>query len=278
MSSKLEVKFDAATTTYWFVIPEGWVIVHTARDVFATHWDSGQPDTAALQITLWSSEHVAAYTTKEAVDGRWVYDADYRNGVDYRCVVPGVNAIEEQIAEWEAYKAASRYVTKILDVASKSYYLEHGAVVDVVKGRKVPKGAYEVTKVGEGQYGLFINLRNDKGQTFAYVAQPNIEVRPQFVKTFGESQLTEYAPHAAFLSKLIDSEFQDKTTWLVFADYIEDHDEIPSHAVPGYGEPTFATAQFANALRRIIDGGTIHKLPKYKGVGFRFELRGGLPI
>lgn len=64
-------------------------------------------------------------------------------------------------------------VKRIRDEIERNNKVSVGDTVEVFKGRKVPKGNYEVAKIGTGQYGEYYNLRDASGKWHNFISVDN---------------------------------------------------------------------------------------------------------
>lgn len=150
--------------------------------------------------------------------------------------------------QWEAYTAEReewvKWFRTVADVDNEifegvnGYRCERGDTVEVFRGRKCPRGVWEVTHVGHGQYGQFAHLRNERGDLVRFVSPENFRILPECLKAKRKAEVMKRCPEGhgetvwAFL--FADSptgEFSaEKLPFL--CDYIEDGrlGEVPSAA------------------------------------------------
>jgi hypothetical protein len=141
---------------------------------------------------------------------------------------------EEVLEEYKEHssnvRCVKRWMNDIDNVAHKAYDIGHGRTVEVFKGRKVPKGIYEVTKYGNGNYGFYVNLRDRDGKFYNFVSEDNVRVIPQ--ESDIKQALKNESPNSKLGEALWDFVFSKITnlkSWahyetelLVMCDYIED--------------------------------------------------------
>lgn len=168
---------------------------------------------------------------------------------------PDVDATEDDRRLARAYDTARSYVAKVYATAERAHYIEQGTVVEVVRGRKAPKGRYEVSAHRQGNYGPCVNLRTKDGKFINYVSVENVRVVPDYARVFsGESRSPEYV---ALITKVAEEGFTP-TAWGILADWCEEHNRVWGGANGG------VTAEdFAYALRRITSGPDAPKLSTY---------------
>lgn len=166
-------------------------------------------------------------------------------------VEPDETATPEDRAENEAYLAAQTFVKNILRSAEDAHKIQQGRAVEVYKGRKCPKGVYEVVSHRQGNYGPYVNLRDAAGKYYNYVSVENVRPVPDYAAAF-KTKDTE--PVLGILVKTAEDGFS-ATGWGILADYIEEHEVriLEGRAV--------TAAAFADALRRVTAEGT--KLSTY---------------
>lgn len=269
----LTIAFDAANQSYTFTLPAGYVIIAVTDSVYESHWDSGHPDTPAKVFTLWSDDLAHHFEAKEAVSPRtrYVEDADGRivninSAITCRCIVPEVNATDDQVLAYQSALAAEAYIKDILDVASNALSVVKGSIVEVFKGRKVPKGNYKVEFLGAGQYGDFAHLLTlDGKKRFSFVSTENLKPVPDYVAALNTTKrYTEYDWENKFLAAIASSGFTDKTAWLVLADYIQDGNLPFSHD----GRDDIDPALFARRFRIIGQQEDVLVQDAYSGRSF----------
>lgn len=134
-------------------------------------------------------------------------------------------------AAWEAEQtrvaqiaAHARYyrgaVQKQID---NEHTVRQGKLVEVVKGRKVPKGRdYWVSYVGEGDYGPYANLRSKEGKAYSFVSLGNLEVQPDWKYVFLPSSFG-FSESPTVLG-LLRSYAAGECEWDIVCDAIADQD------------------------------------------------------
>jgi hypothetical protein len=166
---------------------------------------------------------------------------------------PDANATDEDRAENTAYLAAHDFVKNVLAAAETAHRIEQGRTVEVHKGRKCPKGRYEVTAHRQGNYGPYVNLRTPDGKYHNYISVENVRVVPDYATAF---RTKDTAAILGLLVKTAEEGFSP-TAWGVLADYIE---EFEVAVLEGRGVPP---AAFADALRRVTAAPDAPKLSTY---------------
>lgn len=260
----LEEVFDFANRTYSYEVRGDAKIVRLEQDWYKAHWDSGFPDTLAVLIVLWDGRETWTEKRPASHHDRYVREHTVLDYSDSRCYVkdgrttevtfgylaPAITATTEDVERMDANLAARQWIKKTLEAASEALKLGVGVAVEVVKGRKVAKGEYEVTRHDIGQYGPYVNLRDAAGKEYKYVSVSNVEVtKPDFARVF-DNAFRPDAAERAFNLKLAENGFQDRIDWLVIADYIEEHDYIPSSVDSSGGR--YVAQYFAEAIRRLV--------------------------
>lgn len=257
---------------YTYAPDAGEVVINVSRDVFTAHWDSGWPDTPAVNIQYWTGkavESVKLHADRHLFDDEKVeklvtpvtnYGADSKpysytttdeTLSNYRRYSDVAIAVSPEIIERvAAYNAAVNYLKDVLDIAATAYKLDTTRTVSVVKGRKVPKGSgYHVTFHGIGNYGAYVNLQGKDGVLHKYVNVSNIEIEPDFEFEFTRrARFSVTGPEREFLRKMYDSRFEERTAWLVYADFIADTETLPE-SVAEQCNPVY----FAESLRVLVE-------------------------
>jgi hypothetical protein len=165
-------------------------------------------------------------------------------------IPPDVDATDRDRQLDAAYFAAQSIIAEAHRAYTQSHYIVRGMKVDVVKGRKVPKGRYEVTDHRLGNYGPYVDLRDDAGKVYRYVAIDNLKVVPNLDDEFGRSSTFRRVHPAfpAFAARVAEAKFT-ATAWGILADWVEDTEIVPSSG--GY-----AAEDLAAALRRLTAAGS----------------------
>ena len=158
--------------------------------------------------------------------------------------MPTPNATEADRRAHTAWIAARAYISTVYDLAEAAHMIQRGVTVEVVRGRKVPKGKYEVADHANGQHGPYVNLRDGSGIYHRYVAVGNVRVLADYKKEFrkkcrrnGEVEMLTMVAESGWTA----------AAWGILADYAEDNDWRVSS-----GNNELSGAEFAIALRGIV--------------------------
>jgi hypothetical protein len=165
-------------------------------------------------------------------------------------IPPDVDATDRDRQLDAAYFAAQSIIAEAHRAYTQSHYIVRGMKVDVVKGRKVPKGRYEVTDHRLGNYGPYVDLRDDAGKVYRYVAIDNLKVIPNIEANFRLSPVFQKAHESfpTFIARVAEEKFS-ATAWGILADWVQDTEIVPSSG--GY-----AAEDLAAALRRLTAAGS----------------------
>lgn len=240
-------------------------IVKAEHSRWESHWDSGQPDTPAVEITYWTGTDLGyakfgvgakdrqtlaevCPDTWDKAKERWVTNPTWANSeFTLHFTLPTAN-----------------YINHVRQRATNAHKIEVGCTVMVTKGRKVPKGLYEVTKFADGQYGPYVNLRDGTGktsQTYNYVATGNVTVVPNHESWFfspvglsrGGPFTSEGTAEAKFIRAMFKDDFTDPTVWLVYADHIAEFGLPESMTARGPSAwDDLYPGDFADAVRHFV--------------------------
>lgn len=158
--------------------------------------------------------------------------------------MPTPNASPAEIAAAGAYSAAYAMLKEVFDTAEKAHYIKPGVtLVEVIAGRKVPKGTYLVTKHYNGSYHPCVDLANENGRAYDYrfVNVENVKVIPNYKKAFKANPKTAHNALVPFFVAMMTEGIE--TGIGILADFIEN------------SEFTFknghSATDFANALREL---------------------------
>lgn len=253
------------TNKWTYTVDPKLARVLSVRDsVYEAHWDSGHPDTPAVTVTLWDGSK--EWEEKAAIGSRY-------EGLEWTCgYVIGkpddlpllgyqqveVNATDEDVARHAAYLLAFDYFRSICEVATAAHLIRQGEIVEVFKGRKVPKGRYEVVKHGEGQFGAYVDLRDDEGKSYRYVAVGNVKVVPNYAARLDyHARFRHDDEERQFLLTLAKNDFTSHQDWIVFAEWIESRGVLPGslRGVDGDKNADVPVSYFAEYLDRLIASG-----------------------
>lgn len=144
--------------------PENTVVLSVMAYRWEAHWDSGQPDTDGWKVWLWDGIRA---TVVDCFDE----------------VAPTVTASTEDIRNHAVVSALSTFLHNVRKSAESALYVNVGSQVEVYKGRKTPKGRYEVVKHALGDYGPYVNLRDPSGKYYSFVSMNNVRVIPNYIPT-----------------------------------------------------------------------------------------------
>jgi len=98
--------------------------------------------------------------------------------------------------------------------------VRQGDTVEVYKGRKAPKGRYEIVAMGNGNYGPYYNLRDASGKWYSYISVDNcrkVDVAPANVEASCPDE-------EAFIRALI-VKLDDMATIGAYADWLTENGE-----------------------------------------------------
>lgn len=162
--------FDRDDAAKWTTTHEGRVLAfqNVSVRVSSDHAmiDSGE----RVEVTIWDGTHVVR---------RHEYP-------DWEAIQVQVDAGPETLATVAEYNSVQSWFRKVLGGYYKltrpvflsrelGDFLDVGDRVDVVRGRKVPKGTYHVAHIGENDWGPFVHLQSEAGRLFRYVNRENLE-------------------------------------------------------------------------------------------------------
>jgi hypothetical protein len=123
-------------------------------------------DDSDFYAVVWDAEKAEPREVMYATTRGWTY----RNSAT-------VDATPEVAAAYAAYTAARRAEYMAFREAQEAARVEKGKTVEVVRGRKVPKGTTgTVIWVGSGRYGERVGVKDAAG-TVHWTAASNVEVR-----------------------------------------------------------------------------------------------------
>lgn len=118
-------------------------------------------------------------------------------GVGVRSVVrwttDATEEVKEAAAVWQAKanrvraeaRAGQAFLADVEATVVSAKRLDQTSLARVVKGRKAPLGdGYQVTYIGNGQYGPYANIRHKDGRLFRYISTGNLEATPDWAKVF----------------------------------------------------------------------------------------------
>ncbi len=201
---------------------DGLVIDHHSaqRRVSSDHaWiDSGQ----VFSVKFWNAE-----------EGR----VDHRDFSLDDCLVEVTNdAPAEFLALADQYEKAMAFLADVRSYVQTHTSILQGSKVQVFKGRKCPKGVYEVARQGTSEYGPWLHLRDESGKWYNYINADN--VKPVADLSRVEKMVAKHLPakYAPFVAEIVAKanifstrnfsnivEF-DATGWKVLADALADDD------------------------------------------------------
>jgi hypothetical protein len=146
------------------------------------------------------AKHVGLTLTKGIEGGGWLY-SDYGVGVYARVWnpekfeehsvlvgahdVPGggwtdeviVDATDEVIAAAELKRSEENWAHSMIHDLKEELEVTTGKAVEVVKGRKVPKGTKGIVRwMGDGRWGMRVGLKVEGQDKLVYTALSNVEV------------------------------------------------------------------------------------------------------
>jgi hypothetical protein len=134
----------------------------------------------------------------------------------------------------DAYGRVQTFLIAVRDYVRDRSNVRPGVSVEVYKGRKVPKGVYEVAATGAGQYGPYLHLRDAAGVWHRYISADN--VKPVIDLSGVEKLVAKHLPakYAPLVAGIMASartfgtrnmsnivEF-DRHGWAVLADALEE--------------------------------------------------------
>lgn len=151
------------------VLPEGFKVVCFRRD----GWKVRETLDYMHDYTNWGHEFIAFNpATREEKH----YVVSYGNAQTWMSEEDA--AAREVYAEWVGERSQwVKWFGEILHRVRTASEIKEGATVEVFKGRKVPKGEYTVTRIGEGQFGPYCDLMDSVGQRYRFVSLDNCRVR-----------------------------------------------------------------------------------------------------
>jgi hypothetical protein len=223
---------------YTISVPAGCKVLRVGECHFHVCSDNAWLDSGSgVEVELYDPQTRRAFSVR------------YHTGRDEypnTAIVPAVDASDADRHAAECYYAAADFVSELARKAGESYRIAQGSRVNVVRGRKVPKGEYEACNtVRTGQYGPYYDLRSADGKYYSYVAAGNVEPIPAFAREFTQSN---WGRDNSTLSAVVLAaiELHGKTAeWLKFvAEFIGE-----THTMPvGPRYERFAPDDFSAAM------------------------------
>jgi hypothetical protein len=164
-------------------------------------------------------------------------------------VPPDVDAEERDRQLDAAFFAAESIMAEAHKWYENAHFITHGCTVEVVKGRKAPKGRYEVTLHAQGNYGPYVNLRDAAGKRYNYISVGNVKVVPNLADEFIKSAAFRKLGNEflSFVTTVAEHGFTE-TAWGIFADWVEQTDAVVSSG--GYTAEDLALMIRRAAARR----------------------------
>jgi hypothetical protein len=230
-------------TPYTWVAPEGQFVISSHPHTFRVSSDNAMIDSGSgFIVECWDAVNHKPKTHR-------VHTGRCGDGCP---TMPEPNATPEHICLYAAYNAASSLVYDAQNAAENAHLLNRGVIVDVVRGRKVPKGRYEVADHRQGQYGPYVNLRDATGRYYTYVSVENVKVVPDYSKSFDSRRFASlHSALPSFLAKVAEAGWT-ATAWGILADWIEEDNTIG-----------MTPRELADALRRITSAPDAPKFSTY---------------
>lgn len=233
-------------TRHTYEIPADCVVINAYETTFRVSSDHAMLDSGSgFVVEMWNRR-----TRRPEVH-------NVRTGWEMESypIMPEPNATARDLELYNVYEAALNFIKDAHGRAEQALYIQQGRRVRVVKGRKCPKGEYEVVAHRQGDYGPYVNLRADDGKYYSYVAVSNVEVIPDNTAAFATpGYRAKHFDLPAMMGKTADEGFTP-FAWGVLADWFEDHDLV--------AKAGGTAADFADAIRRITSAEDAPKFNNY---------------
>lgn len=144
-------------------------------------------------------------------DGAVRYDLFHTDDQRVDVEIDGDVDVAEKYIKCEAW--IHEITKRARDAKKEAEEIRQNDLVEVFKGRKVPKGLYICERLGESRYGHYAHLRDkESGETYRYVNVGNIKSTRKPKQICRDSVISDLAMEL----KAIEDYF-------VLADYLEDN-------------------------------------------------------